>query len=62
MGALTLLKEEDAVYRIDELDDELLKMAERHPRDVERICVPCWLGDRCEIPYHQRIVFGRGRK
>jgi len=33
-----LLKEEDAVYLIDELDDELLKIVKRCPGDVERIC------------------------
>ncbi len=34
----SLLKADDAVHLIDELDDELLKIVERNPKDVERIC------------------------
>lgn len=34
----TLLKEKDALYKVDELDDELLKAVDEHPVDVGRIC------------------------
>lgn len=33
-----LIKEKDAIYKVDELDDQLLKMVETRPGDVERIC------------------------
>jgi hypothetical protein len=33
-----LIKEEDALYTVDELDDELLKSVDRRPVDVERVC------------------------
>ncbi len=33
-----LLKEEDALYKVDELDDELLKTVDKRPVDVGRIC------------------------
>lgn len=33
-----ILKADDAAYKIDELDDALIEIIERHPLDVERIC------------------------
>lgn len=33
-----LLKEEDAIYLIDEIDDQLLEIVKTHPAEVERLC------------------------